>query len=111
MSGSQVVNEAIERYGIPDETLMSPAVVNPCQGAKFHSPRPLVTQVYVEDPDLDLECAIWLCPTCYENLRVLLHLAGSSSDPLEWTILREFGNQLRALGLKIITLRKDHPHG
>lgn len=104
MSGSITINAALAQAGVPDETFAI-AIGHPCMGAKFHSPRPLVTRRFF-DVDYVFVNEVWLCPTCYENLKVLLHLAGKV-EALEWTILREFGNQLRALGMTIAQNRRQ----
>lgn len=77
-----------------------------CEGAKFHSPRPLFTT------DVPLALPSWgpgvvgaapratLCGTCRDNLNVLLQMLGATEGSLDWAIRREFGNDLRALALK-----------
>lgn len=78
----------------------------PCEGAKFHSPRPLFTEeVALVRPDW------WpgvntappgaprasLCGTCRDNLDILLQMLHHADGALDWEIRREFGNDLRAL--------------
>lgn len=73
-----------------------------CEGAKFHSPNPLlVTEVPLMSPlwpGSSGELKVWLCGTCADNLRVYQHLLGQHEGQLEWPIRREFGNLIRALG-------------
>ncbi len=76
-----------------------------CEGAKFHSPNPLlVTEVSLVSPlwprVATLGPLVWLCATCADNLRVYQHLLGQSEGKMEWPIRREFGNLVRALGDK-----------
>lgn len=76
-----------------------------CEGAKFHSPNPLlVIEVPIVDPDWPGATTVgptaWICRTCFDNLRVYRHLLGECDGQLAWPIRREFGNQIRALGDK-----------
>lgn len=63
-----------------------------CQGAKFHSPNPLV----LHEVALGSE-QVLLCGTCQANLEVLRHLLVHNEGELDWSVRREFGNQIRAL--------------
>lgn len=78
-----------------------------CEGAAFHSPRPL----FVKDTRLVLEewwgenperefwvwaPQAWLCGTCRDNLAILLQMLYATNGELDWAIRREFGNALRA---------------
>lgn len=104
MSQSQMIEQALDKAGMPREWCR--ASEHPCEGAKFHSPRPISTVKYTFGPYL----ICYLCPTCYANLTVLLHLAEMqpiTGEVLDWTLLREFGNQLRSLGKQI--LAGTHP--
>lgn len=65
-----------------------------CEGAKFHSPTPLV----VEEVILGDGTKVWLCPTCTANLDVFEALCEANDGELPWPVRREFGNTLRALG-------------
>lgn len=91
-----------------------------CEGALFHSPRPLFTQHTVlvkpewwgESP----EHAYWtmaprasLCGTCRDNLDILLQMLYATDGDLDWPTRREFGNNLRALALKGWKWFADHP--
>lgn len=100
MTVSHEIDAALEEFGVPSGGFER-AAEHPCEGAKFHSPRPLVTRRRVY-PTTDGDSEIYLCATCEANLQVLLHLLESSERPLDWTLLREFGNQLRALGQRIV---------
>lgn len=81
-------------------TLLDPTVLPgqvsttpcPCEGAKFHSPTPLL----VHDVELPDGGTAKLCGSCRDNLAVLLALL--ADDPaLAWNVRREFGNKLRSL--------------
>lgn len=71
-----------------------------CQGAKFHSPRPLeVHRVTVN------QRSILLCGVCRDNLKLLADLLDAENEPLAWPVLREFGAGIRSL------LRERTTHG
>lgn len=62
-----------------------------CQGAKYHSPSPvLVHEVELADR------TVLLCGVCRGNLAVLHTLLGANPK-LSWPVLRCFGNRLRSL--------------
>lgn len=76
-----------------------------CQGARFHSPRPLVVREYVvrlgqvmpvEGLDSP-EDAVWLCGTCASNVEVMTCLLTAYNGSLSWEARREFGNSVRAI--------------
>lgn len=67
-----------------------------CQGAKFHSPRPLAVHAYVL-PDKHV---IYLCGTCRDNLGVYLFLWNAEGG-LDWETKRCFGNQIRNVAQKL----------
>lgn len=68
------------------------AVEHVCEGAKFHSPNPLVLhRVRIGEQER------LLCGTCQANLEVLRHLLVHNDGELDWKVRREFGNQIRAL--------------
>lgn len=71
-------------------TIAAPPVI--CQGAKFHSPRPLLLHELV----LEDGRSVYLCGSCQDNLSVLRHLRFAKPN-LDWEVKRSFGNQLRAL--------------
>lgn len=91
----QQIEQALDAHGLPDP-LTQRSSARPCQGAKFHSPRPLTTRHWRFGDDLD----VYLCPTCEANLDILMHL-NEQVQSLSWPVLREFGNQIRALGKQI----------
>jgi len=83
----------------------------PCEGAKYHSPRPLFVEAtwlvrrewwpedaehahWVMAPDA------WLCGTCRDNLNILLQMLHHTDGTLDWKVRREFGNEIRALAKK-----------
>lgn len=63
-----------------------------CEGAKFHSPNPLV----LREVKIGKRKAV-LCSTCAENLHILAALHEQNDGFLPWETRREFGNQIRAL--------------
>ena len=77
-----------------------------CQGARFHSPTPLVlTRVWITPEPLESArdsnvLQVMLCPTCAANLRVLQRLLVATKGELPWKVRREFGNDLRLLAMK-----------
>jgi len=75
-----------------------------CEGAKFHSPTPLlirkVTLVPTSWVDGVILETVWLCGVCADNLEVLLYLLQSKEGELPWGIKREFGNLIRALAMR-----------
>lgn len=102
-SRSVLIDAALAAHGTPmiyDER----ASVHPCQGAKFHSPSPLITRRYCET-GMDLG-ELWLCPTCTKNLVCFLHLFNSELQ-MDWPLLREFGNSIRELGMRIVAMREE----
>lgn len=73
-----------------------------CAGAMYHTPRPLVLIQCLLVPldwlgDIGGE-KVWLCGTCRENLEVYQALLWEYHGELPWTLKREFGNMIRALG-------------
>lgn len=90
--------------GILDDSILEkiPGILTrefSCEGAKFHSPRPLVVQ---EVPLPDGKTAR-LCGVCRDNLRVLQELLIANDGSLPWAVRREFGNQIRSLGVPMTT--------
>lgn len=78
---------------VDPSTLPGPmAVDQECEGAKFHSPTPLVL-FEVAGPSRTLH----LCGTCRANYLVLRALMIHYDRELEWPVRREFGNKLRGL--------------
>jgi hypothetical protein len=98
---AELIDGLLAEYG-PPTAWHSRASQRPCQGTKFHSPVPFTTSRF-DDPALD---DVWLCPTCASKLEVFLHLYDADPASLNWDVLREFGNQIRLYGQKIITDRE-----
>lgn len=71
-----------------------------CEGAKFHSPSPIV----LHEVDLPDGRIVPLCGVCRDNLTILQRLIEAQPD-LPWATQREFGNKLRSLAP---TPRKTH---
>lgn len=84
---------------------------NLCEGAKFHSPTPLVLKVVSLNPyylsadtpggvegkrEVDAGTVV-LCGTCADNLGVLQDLLIRHNGSLPWKVRREFGNQIRIM--------------
>jgi hypothetical protein len=65
-----------------------------CQGAKYHSPAPLL----VEEVQIGPGRWVTLCGTCRDNLKVYEDLKGHFNGEIPWSVRREFGNQLRSIG-------------
>lgn len=70
-----------------------------CEGAKFHSPTPLILHEVALAPSGAGTTAL-LCATCCDNLRVLQHLLTTNAGDVPWVVRREFGNMIRALALR-----------
>jgi hypothetical protein len=94
---SFTIGAALAINGVPPQ-LGSRAAEHPCEGVKFHSPTPLTTRAYTHHG----RTVAWLCPTCTANLECFLHLSHANPDGLPWEMLREFGNQIRAYGQRIL---------
>lgn len=91
------------REFIRTEGLAVPGSDAACEGAQFHSPRPLVTRLVrlvPEDWGVPGSPEVYLCGTCAANLRVLTEMLHATDGELAWPIRREFGNDLRALGMQ-----------
>ena len=79
-----------------------------CEGAVFHSPRPLfvkstplvLSEWWPEDWFIGGRPDAWLCGTCRDNLSILLQMLHHTDGELRWEVRREFGNDLRALAMK-----------
>jgi hypothetical protein len=79
-----------------------------CEGAKHHSPRPLIVHEFevrrdglrVIEAIEDVPDSVWLCATCADNVRVALALFASHGGALPWEARREFGNLVRAIAQK-----------
>lgn len=80
------------------------AVDAECEGARFHSPTPLLVRRVAlgregTSPPQPPPTAM-LCGTCADNLAVIRHLLVKSGGDLSWPVRREFGNTIRALAVK-----------
>lgn len=71
-----------------------------CEGAKFHSPTPLIVRRLPLWPGMaSIEVdGVWLCGTCADNLAIYQHLLLQESGKIDWEVRREFGNLIRAIG-------------
>lgn len=74
-----------------------------CEGSKFHSPQPLTVTEY----NLGEDETVMLCGTCTGNLQVLMSLLEAHNGQLAWEARREFGNIIRALGLRSYALNQE----
>lgn len=74
-----------------------------CEGSKFHSPQPLILSEYA----LGGHEKVMLCGTCTDNLSVLMGLLEAHDGKLTWEARREFGNMIRALGLRSYSLNQE----
>lgn len=72
--------------------------LHPCEGSKFHSPRPLKVFPY----RLGSGKTIWLCGTCKDNAQLYVGLQDFFKGTLAWDIQRSFGNELRKIGNTIL---------
>lgn len=70
-----------------------------CEGAKYHSPMPLVLHLVSLHPTdrTNRSREALLCAVCIDNLRTLQRLQVASNNDIPWPVLREFANQIRAL--------------
>lgn len=66
-----------------------------CQGAKFHSPRPMIVQPLVLRRTSGGDEIVYLCGTCADNVQVLLSLLRGREGDVSWTVKRCFGNLVR----------------
>lgn len=93
----RMVLAAVEEVGYEAEGILT--VDRECEGAKFHSPHPLMVS---EVPLCEGAGApvVLLCGTCADNLSILRHLLVRNNGRLPWPVRREFGNTIRALALQ-----------
>lgn len=92
---SELIDALLAKHGAPGGN--GRASVRPCQGARHHSPTPLVTSCYVPFPDRQ----IWLCPTCLSKLQVFIYLHKTEPAAMTWEVMQQFGNAIRMLGQEI----------
>jgi hypothetical protein len=84
------VREAIDSAA---PSLPGRPAVEECQGAKFHSPRPMI----LHETPVGSGDVVLLCGTCRDNLAVLEALQESTEEALPGPLRREWGNVIRAL--------------
>lgn len=93
------LSEAIAEGTVPSRGGWYAREGETCEGAKFHSPQPLVLRNVSLNPfdptDGDIDAL--LCGTCADNLGVLQELFVKMDGDVPWPLRREFGNQIRAL--------------
>jgi hypothetical protein len=79
-----------------------------CQGAKFHSPRPMIVHPF-ELPQSEGEI-VYLCGTCADNVQVLLALLTAREGSVPWVVQRCFGNLARRVAMQAYTNSKEKDH-
>lgn len=90
---AQALDENTPQWTAPDTI---PAQEHECQGAKHHSPRPLLVHL-VELAD---GRSAWLCGTCKDNVATLVHLL-DTRESVPWPLKREFGNLTRKMAEEV----------
>lgn len=80
----------------------------PCEGSKFHSPKPLLVRphylsdamalIVPEEVALIKEELLHLCSTCSDNLSVYLTILFAYDGVIPKMVRRDFGNTIRDLG-------------
>lgn len=75
--------------------------IHPCEGAEFHSPRPLKVHGY-RLPDGK---SFWLCGTCKDNIDIYIYL-WEKNGTINWSVQRCFGNYARRIADMIIESRR-----
>jgi hypothetical protein len=68
-----------------------------CQGAKFHSPRPMIVHSFRMGQEGDEGEIVYLCGTCTDNVQVLLTLLKGRGGEVSWPVKRCFGNLVRSV--------------
>lgn len=96
MSFPRQVEAALEGTDIVSTFSAELSKDQPCEGAKFHSPVPLL----VRPRPLPNGETIFLCGTCGDTLTVFGQLLTQNEGELPWEVRREFGNRIRAIGLR-----------
>lgn len=92
MTFPRAIAEALRNVD-PDTLPGAIAADAECEGAKFHSPTPLL----LHEVALPGDRTAILCGICRDNSSVLSALMVTFAEELEWPVRREFGNRLRAL--------------
>lgn len=73
-----------------------PTVQHTCQGAKFHSPRPMIVHAFPIEDEI-----VYLCGTCSDNVQVLLTLLKGHNGQIPWPVQRHFGNLARSVAYQV----------
>lgn len=63
-----------------------------CQGAKFHSPTPMLVRSLQLGDEI-----VYLCGTCTDNVQVLASLLRDRQGDVSWPVRRCFGNLARGV--------------
>ena len=100
MTVSRLVQIIAEAPGAPwDEAAW---VGVPCEGSKFHSPRPLLVRPHDlavgDDPLLPEGDKVNLCATCGDNLSLYLGILSAYDGATPCSVRKDFGNVIRSLG-------------
>jgi hypothetical protein len=95
----KVVEELLDRYD-PARSNTDPNI-HPCEGAEFHSPRPLTTHRY----RLANGQSFWLCGTCKDNIDIYVFL-WEKNNGLDWSVQRCFGNNARTVASVVLSTRR-----
>lgn len=77
------------------------AEMHPCEGSKFHSPRPLIVH-----PFRIKGRALYLCGVCRDNVSTYITLQKESPEKLTWVVQRGFGNEIRRIADFILAANK-----
>jgi hypothetical protein len=82
-----------------------------CQGAKFHSPRPMVVHPFEMTSADSEDETVHLCGTCANNVQVLLALLKAYDGRISWTVRRCFGNLVRGVAEQAyVSFKKESTH-
>lgn len=73
--------------------------VHPCEGSKFHSPRPMKVRPF----RLTNGRTVYLCGVCRDNVNLFMGLQKHNSQ-LSWDVQRSFGNEVRKLSSYILRI-------
>lgn len=81
-----------------------------CEGAHFHSPRPmfvhdvrLVPYEWLTEHGINpgvVTLRAWLCGTCQDNISILQQVLKANGGSVPWEVRREFGNTIRRLAVQ-----------
>lgn len=63
-----------------------------CQGAKYHSPTPMIVRPLQLGGEI-----VYLCGTCTDNVQVLASLLRGRQGDVPWPVRRCFGNLVRGV--------------